>query len=161
MAAMLAPMVGRHVDYLIGADGQNLLLDNGDALWAAIERDMVNQTHGSDRAEAQQIAGLLTRLPQDQRAQLLSADLRHMLRFAGQGWSADYQPHRDPAASDCNLFALAQQDAPGAIRADRRWRVDRQTGLVREQVEEFWQSVEGQAAPLLTARSQRTLILED
>lgn len=169
MTDLLAPLVGRPMDFLLGKDGQDLMLHDGDALWAAVERDLRDHSIEAPVAEGRELAQLLIRLPPASREDLLAADIRQMLRFAGQAWAPSFTiaapPGPAPQPGDCRLVTLVDATraaASGARAADDRqiWQIDRATGLVREHRNEIWQAPGDGQTPQLVARTRRTLTPE-
>lgn len=162
LTMMLGPMVGRPVAFLVSGDGARVLLQDGDALWAALADKLAAETARAPVSEAQQLGGLLLSLPPVQREAMLAADVRHMLRFAGRDWPN--APAAAPPAdtSDCGLLTLVERDGgPGAgLISERRWQVDALTGLVRHQREERWMRSQADSPPQLAARTERLLALD-
>lgn len=165
MHAILGPLVGRPVSYRVGADGQMLWLKNGDALWRAIEQDLSAAAKRAGPGDGQSVDALLTQLTPLQREDLLSADIRQMLRFAGRDWTAEYMV-ADPATvvANCDQIALIGKAAPlpaaALIESRRHWQVDRATGLVRQYDDDQWLRRGQESAPERGAMTRRILMPE-
>lgn len=149
VADILAPLVGKEADYRLSADGRTILLQNGEALWAAVAADLLAAGARSDRAEGQQMGALLGALPLAQREAMLMADIRQLLRFAGRDWSGGYALAPQPDTPDCTIVSLVERGANDAQAApfvgQRHWRVDARTGLVQHFREARWLRATGEA----------------
>jgi hypothetical protein len=160
---LLAPLVGKQVIYRVGADDGQLILQNGDAVWAAVGADLVTRAAKAPVEEARAVGQALQSLPAAQRDALLSADLRHILRFAGQAWAPDFAEAADAAERACDTALLVSRPDPGeaapspVMRAETSSRVNLISGLVEDQVEEKWLPPAGGGASRLAATTRRRL----
>lgn len=139
MEAIMTPLVGLPVSCLVDVERGVLTVREADALWQMLADGMIPRAQSAQPDEARQLARSLLALPAQEREALLVADLRHMLRFAGQEPAKGFNPSRDLAAN-CNLLQLEQQsfstDDAKTFSFHTRWLVDASTGLVSEQSEE-------------------------
>lgn len=162
VAEMLAPLVGKQAEYLIGADGQTMVLQNGDALWQAVADDLVALSARSPVAEGRQVGAAISALPPAQREALLMADIRQMLRFAGRDWSDRFAARPDHDNRDCGLVSLVERtvDDGSRVLEQSQWQVDARTGLVRLHREERWLRRGDTTPPVLASRALRSLLPE-
>lgn len=164
MEKLLSPLVGRPMDFLLSKDGRNLMLHDGDALWAAVERDLIEHSDQAPVAEGRQLAQLLLRLPSASREQLFAADIRNMLRFAELSWAQQFMTRPGLSDGNCGLVTFVEHsstDADTAVTTSRStWQVDIATGLVTEQNSEEWQASATGDTHQLVARTHRTLAPE-
>ena len=168
MAAILQPLVGRPIEFLVGANGQTLLLQDGERLWQSVADGMLVAAAaagaGAGGSDARRVGALLTALPLSEREALLGADIRQILRFAGRDWSTEFVHAPATANYDCGLLMLTERSS--AARPDtpivhqRQWQVDARSGLVRMQIDEQWLRNDNNSAPVRAMRTQRTLTAE-
>ena len=163
MEAILSPLVGLPVSFLVDVERGVLTVRESDALWQMLASGMIPRAQSAQPDEARQLARSLLALPVQEREALLAADLRHMLRFAGQQPEADFNPSRD-RATNCNLLQLEKQsfstDDAMTISFHTRWLVDASTGLVSEQSEEQWRRSFADAWTVLDGTITRRLAPE-
>jgi hypothetical protein len=162
--AMLGPLAGRPVEYLVSGDGKSLLMQDSDQLWQDVTADIAASAARAPTAEARQVGAILTALPPAEREAMLSADIRQLLRFAGRDWTRSYAQAAGGGDADCTLLTLIEPVSaaapPSGIATERRWQVDRATGLVRLQSEVRWPPSANGAAREPAVRTVRILSSE-
>lgn len=160
---LLAPLVGRPVDFLIGADSSTLVLQDGDKIWREVGNAITNKAAAAPVAEGRAVGALLSTLPPAERDAMLSADIRQMLRFAGRNWAEGGALVAKHDASDCETLIVTGSDPTakkdGPFLVHNHWRVNRTTGLVMEQVEERWVRNDSGEAAAKAAHTRRSLTL--
>jgi hypothetical protein len=142
MAAILAPMLNRPVEYSVGTDGATLIMRDGDKFWQAVADDIRRHAQQSPVPEGRAMGQLLHALPPAQREAALSADIRQMLRFAGRDWTGSYDRAPETDVPPCTFARFVSQpykDGSGpAFSVQHRWDVELATGLVRQHREQHW-----------------------
>src|SRR3546814_7583872 len=79
LTAVLQPLVGQTIAYLVAADGRSVELADPDAIGARIAARTEALAADASRPEAKAIAALLRALPPARRAELATADIRALV----------------------------------------------------------------------------------
>lgn len=145
LTAVLQPLVGEPVTYLVAPDGSRIDLADAEALWeSAIARtEAIGAAAG--QAEAKQMAALIAALPADQRSDMASADIRALVAPANAAIPASggtsVSMRQD---GTMQTIALVEHDrlAAGAggspLEIDNLWTIDTATGLVVREQRQSW-----------------------
>lgn len=157
VTAVLQPLVGETMTYLVAPDGSSIDLIDADDLWKrALERTQAAGAGGAS-AEARQLAQLLAALPPQERDRAATADIRALVAPA-VGTDPNVTVRHDgqlrtvTRVDRAALPASSGQDAK-ALQTETAWTIDSVTGLVvREQRQSWVIEPEGGAQTLVEER---------
>jgi len=155
LTAVLQPLVGQGVAYLVAADGRRVELADPAALGARITERTEALAADASRPEARAIAALLQGLSPAQRAELATADIRALVAPANPGLAV-------PSATDGPLRTVTKvekDDIAGgqAVEIDWLWQVDTASGLVVREQQQSWMGEPESDARMLVEERVRAL----
>ncbi|WP_432768289.1 hypothetical protein [Sphingopyxis sp.] len=168
LTAVLQPLVGQPMTYLVPANGATIDLVAADDLWdRALARTQAVGAE-ADRAQAQQMAQLLAALPADERNRLATADIRALVAPANPAIAvADGSGVAVTQAGALRTIATAERarlapDGAGQpLHIDTQWTVDTATGMVQREQRQSWIVSPGTAARTLVEERVRALSLAE
>lgn len=147
LTAMLQPLVGEPLAYLVAPDGSRIDLIDPDGLWerATARLEAVGAEGG--REQARQLAQLIAALPAAERDRLATADVRALVAAANGAIAAatatdgarvsmlDGETRQTIASVETSLPTAA--GAP-PLQIDQLWTIDTATGLVMQERRQSW-----------------------
>lgn len=156
LTAVLQPLIGQSVAYLVAADGGRVELADPNSLGARITERTEALAADASRPEARAIAALLQGLSPAQRAELATADIRALVAPANPDLAA-------PSAADGRLRTVTKVErgdiAGGqAVEIDWLWQVDTASGLVVREQQQSWTTEAGAGARTLVEERVRALL---
>lgn len=135
LTAVLQPLVGETLSYLIAPDGSSIDLIDADDLWQRALGD--TEAIGADgrRDEAKQLARMLAALPPAERERAATADVRALIAPANQALLATEGGNDASIAERSDLRTITRSDravVPGSppVAIETTWTIDGATGLV-------------------------------
>lgn len=164
LTAVLQPLVGEPMTYLVAPDGSRVELIDADALWerAMARTQALGATAG--QAEARQMAALIAALPIEQRNEMASADIRALVAPANAAipasGGASVSIRHDGAmqmVAQVERESLAAGGADQPLETDNLWTIDTATGLVVRDQRQSWIVESGSAARTLVEERVRAL----
>lgn len=159
LTAMLEPLVGRELTYLVAEDGSHIDLADADRLWDRVltQSEAVGAT--SKPGEGKEMASLIAALPATERNRLATADIRALI--AGAADAALAAPGGTVSeAGGLRTITRIEQAAIAAARpieVEMVWAVDTATGLVVREQRRSWIAGADGAARTLVEERERTL----
>lgn len=164
LTAVLQPLVGESMTYLVAPDGHRIDLIDAEGLWerALARTQALGATAG--QAEARQMAALIAALPAEQRSEMASADIRALVAPANAAipvsGGANVSIRHDGAMQ---MVAQVERDSLAAggqgqpLETDNLWTIDIATGLVVRDQRQSWIVEPGSAARTLVEERVRVL----
>lgn len=144
LTAVLQPLVGEAVAYLVSADGRHVDLVDPDALWERVAERTHAIAAAAPQAEARQMAQLMAALTPAQRQALAAEDIRALIAAA----NPDIPPGRagvtvesDGPHDRLTLATAASLSTPDGVRpltVEQCWTIDRASGLIGWQRRQSW-----------------------
>lgn len=160
LTAVLEPLVGQEISYLVAEDGSHIDLADSDRLWDRILARTEAAGAASKPGEAKQMASLIAALPAAERDRLATADIRALVAgantaaIAGPGGEAREQDGlRTIARTEQASLASAAQP----LRVEMLWTIDTATGLVVREQRRSWITGADGASPTLVEERERAL----
>lgn len=135
LTAVLQPLVGETMAYLVAPDGSSIDLIDADDLWQrALTKTEAMGAEGL-RDEAKQLARILAALPPAERERAATADVRALIAPANPVIPTAQYSEDVRIAEQANLRTITRTDRadlPGAppVRIETTWTIDTATGLV-------------------------------
>lgn len=135
LTAVLQPLVGERVAYLVSPDGRTVDLADPKALSDRVIDRTEAFAAESGRPEAKAIAAMLGAMSPDERAVLASADIRALVAPANGALAAPAGPN-DPVGTVATVETADIGGAPVETRT--RWQIDAASGLVLREQRQSW-----------------------
>lgn len=169
LTAILQPLVGEKMVYLVASDGSTIDLVDADRLWERALARTAGAGTAAAKAEAKQLTEMIASLSQIDRDRLATADIRALVAPA----SAEILSLKSAASVSIiekgALQTIAKVEHPvGTVGQDTRpmqvdmlWSVDTATGLVMREQKQSWIVEAGSDARTLIEERVRALILPD
>ena len=163
LTAVLQPLVGEEMTYLVAADGSSVDLADADRLWERALARTADAGAGAGQVEAKRIATMIAALPAAERDRLASADIRALVAPAGAILSAGNAASVSVTQQD-GLRRIAKVEPPVssaqgalAVQTDMIWTIDTATGLVVHEQKQSWIAEPGSDARTLIEERVRAL----
>jgi hypothetical protein len=163
LTAVLRPLVGEPMTYLVAPDGSRIDLVDAEALWdrAMARTEALGAAAG--QAEAKQVAGMIAALPAEQRNELATADIRALVAPANDAIPLKAATNGSSVSisgdGTMQMVAQVEHDSLAAgggerpLQIDNLWTIDTTTGLVvREQRQSWIVGPESEARTLVEER---------
>ncbi|NIJ39259.1 hypothetical protein FHR22_004006 [Sphingopyxis panaciterrae] len=164
LTAVLQPLVGEPMTYLVAPDGSRIDLVDAEALWdrAMARTEALGAAAG--QAEAKQMAALIAALPVGQRSEMATADIRALVAPANAAipasGGASVSIRQDGAMQSVALVEhvqLAAGQGGNPLEIDNLWTIDTATGLVVREQRQSWIIEPGSDARTLVEERVRAL----
>lgn len=156
LTALLQPIVGEPVAYLVDAEGRDVTLADPQALWTRVARRTHDLAAAAPSPEARRVAALLAALPETERDKAIGADIRALIP------PADSAAEPGERAGGHRTIAQVEQAElrPGTpLRIDLLWTIDMASGLVLREQRQSWVTEPGDEARTLAEERIRALDL--
>lgn len=160
LTAMLEPLVGQEMSYLVAEDGSHIDLADPDRLWDRVLARTETAGATAKPGEAKQMASLLAALPAAERDRLVTADIRALIARANGGAMAG--PGSDVRDQNGLRTITRTEQAPmasaaGPLEIEMLWTIDTATGLVVREQRRSWIAGRNGAARTLVEERERAL----
>ncbi|WP_447760345.1 hypothetical protein [Sphingopyxis panaciterrae] len=145
LTAVLQPLVGEPMTYLVAPDGSSIDLVDAEGLWErAIARTQALGA-AAGQGEAKQMAALIAALPVEQRNEFATADIRALVVPANNAIPApggtNVSIRYDGAikmVAEVERDSLATEGEGRPLEIDKLWTIDTLTGLVAREQRQSW-----------------------
>lgn len=158
LTAVLQPLVGEAMTYLVAPDGDRIDLVDAERLWDRAMARTEALAAAADQPEAKQLAALVAALSPDERAALASADIRALLAPANAASriGGTVAPDGDGARETVTKVEAGTAAAQPLV-IDSLWTIDRATGLILREQRQSWIVGDGGAARTLVEERIRAI----
>lgn len=158
LTAMLQPLVGEPIAYLVPADGRSVDLADSDGLWARVAARTEALGAKAERPEARAVAAMLAALPAEQRDELAAAEIRALVAPANavlREGDADENGRRIVTRVETDRISGPDGNLP--LRIESTWAIDTATGLVLDERQQNWLTDPASGARTLVEERVRAL----
>lgn len=169
LTAVLQPLVGEPMTYLVAPDGSSIDLVDAEALWDRAIARTAALGAAAGQAEAKQVAGLIAALPAAQRNELATADIRALVAPANQAIPLKAATNGSSVSirhdGTFQMVAQVERDSLATsgeglpLEVDNLWTIDTATGLVVREQRQSWIVESGSNARTLVEERVRALEL--
>lgn len=160
LTAVLEPLVGQEMTYLVAEDGSHIDLADRERLWDRVLARTEAAGATSKPGEAKQMASLIAALPAAERDRLATADIRALI--AGANAAAIAGPGGEVRQEGAlRTIARTEQAAISSARpieVEMVWTIDTATGLVVREQRRSWIAGPDGATRTLVEERERALI---
>ena len=171
LTAVLQPLVGEKLVYLVAPDGSGIDLVDADRLWDRALTGTAAAGTGVEEDEARQIAAMIASLPAAERDRLATADIRALVAPANAAIPVEKTSFSVSIVQTDGLQTIAKVEPPAVptgsadgarpVQVDMLWTVDTATGLVMREQKQSWLIEAGSGARTLVEERVRALVLPD